>query len=37
MKLQNMPIPMTTEDVDVYMEPVLRAAATGDFSLIKEM
>jgi alcohol dehydrogenase len=37
MKLQNMPVPMTTDDVDVYMEPILRAAATGDFSLIKEM
>jgi len=37
MKLQNMPTPMTTEDVSTYMEPVLRAAATGDFSLIKEM
>ena len=37
MKLQNMPVPMTSEDVDVYMEPILRAAATGDFSLIKEM
>lgn len=37
MKLQNMPVPMTSEDVDTYMEPVLRAAATGDFSLIKEM
>jgi alcohol dehydrogenase len=37
MKLQNMPVPMTGEDVDTYMEPILRAAATGDFSLIKEM
>lgn len=37
MKLQNMPIPMKAEDVDQYMEPVLRAAACGDLSLIKEM
>ncbi|MCY1153335.1 MAG: iron-containing alcohol dehydrogenase [Sphaerochaetaceae bacterium] len=37
MKLQNMPVPMTVEDVDTYMEPVLRAATTGDLSIIKEM
>lgn len=37
MKLQNMPVPMTAENVDKYMEPILRAAVTGDFSLIKEM
>jgi len=37
MKLQNMPVPMTAEDVDKYMGPILHAAATGDFSLIKEM
>lgn len=37
MKLQNMPVPMKTEDVDTYMEPLLRAAANGDLSLIKEM
>lgn len=37
MKLQNMPVPMSADDVDVYMEPILRAGATGDFSLIKEM
>ncbi len=37
MKLQNMPVPMTTADVDTYMEPLLRAAASGDISLIKEM
>ncbi len=36
MKLQNMPVPMQTSDVDIYMEPILRAAATGDLSLIKE-
>lgn len=37
MKLKNMPVPMTTADVDTYMEPILRAAATGDLSLIREM
>jgi alcohol dehydrogenase len=37
MKLQNMPVPMTAEDVDKYMEPILRAGASGDLSLIKEM
>lgn len=34
MKLQNMPVPMTDEDVDLYMEPLIRAAITGDMSLI---
>ncbi|MDD3424709.1 iron-containing alcohol dehydrogenase [Sphaerochaeta sp.] len=37
MKLKNMPVPMTSGDVDVYMGPLLRAAASGDLSLIKEM
>ena len=37
MKLRNMPVPMAAADVDGYMEPILRAAATGDMSLIKEM
>lgn len=37
MKLRNMPVPMTNADVDTYMEPILRAGATGDLSLIKEM
>ncbi|HKL57776.1 MAG TPA: iron-containing alcohol dehydrogenase [Sphaerochaeta sp.] len=37
MKLKNMPVPMTTADVDLYMEPLLRAASNGDLSLIKEM
>jgi len=36
MKLQNMPVPMQSSDVDTYMEPILRAATTGDLSLIKE-
>lgn len=34
MKLQNMPVPMAAEDVDLYMEPLIRAAITGDMSLI---
>ena len=38
-KLKNMPTPMDplTGDVDRYMRPVLEAAFTGDFSLIKTM
>lgn len=35
MKLENMPVPLTAEMVDEYMGPVLRAAATGDLSLIR--
>ncbi len=34
MKLQNMPVPMTAEDVDPYMAPVIRAAVSGDLSLV---
>lgn len=37
MKLKNMPVPLTADKVDEYMEPILRAAATGDFSLIRTM
>jgi alcohol dehydrogenase len=37
MKLQNMPVPLTAEMVDEYMEPVLRAAVNGDLSLIKNV
>lgn len=38
MKLQNMPVPMTAEDVVPYMESVIRAAMDGDLSgiLVKE-
>lgn len=32
MKLQNMPIPLTADDVDTCMAPVIRAAVTGDFT-----
>ncbi|MFC2076220.1 iron-containing alcohol dehydrogenase [candidate division KSB1 bacterium] len=35
-KLQNMPTPMETADVDPKMDPTLQAAFTGDFSLIPE-
>lgn len=35
MKLQNMPIPMTADDVDPYMEPIIRAAVDGNLDLIK--
>jgi alcohol dehydrogenase len=37
MKLKNMPVPMSSSDVDTYMEPLLRSAASGDLSLIKAM
>ena len=37
MKLQNMPVPMTADDVDEFMAPILEAACTGDLSGIKEM
>ncbi|MDR2095655.1 MAG: iron-containing alcohol dehydrogenase [Treponema sp.] len=37
MKLKNMPVPLTAAKVDEYMGPILRAAACGDFSLIKTM
>ena len=37
MKLENMPIPMTAEMIDVYMGPVLQAAKTEDLGLIKSV
>ena len=37
MKLKNMPVPLTAALVDTYMEPILRAAATGNFDLIRNM
>ena len=36
-KLQNMPVPLSAETVDEYMGPVLEAAKTGDFTVIKNM
>jgi alcohol dehydrogenase len=35
MKLENMPVPLTVEMVDEYMGPVLRAAMTGDLTVVK--
>ncbi|CCZ62359.1 iron-containing alcohol dehydrogenase [Hungatella hathewayi] len=35
MKLQNMPISMTADDVDLYMAPIIRAAVSGDLSGIR--
>lgn len=32
MKLQNMPVPMCAADVDDYLAPVIRAAASGDMN-----
>jgi alcohol dehydrogenase len=37
MKLENMPVPLTAEMVDEYMGPVLRAAATGDLTRIRNV
>jgi alcohol dehydrogenase len=37
MKLKNMPIPLTLSMVEEYMGPVLEAALTGNFSLIKSV
>ena len=34
-KLQNMPVPLTADQVDEYMGPILEAAQTGDFSRIR--
>lgn len=36
-KLQNMPVALSAETVDDYMGPVLEAAKTGDFALIRNM
>ncbi len=35
MKLKNMPVPLSSNTIDEYMGPILRAAATGNFGLIK--
>jgi alcohol dehydrogenase len=35
MKLKNMPVPLNQSMIDEFMGPILAAAATGDFSLIK--
>lgn len=35
MKLQNMPVPLNAGQIDEYMGPILKAAKTGDLTLIK--
>jgi alcohol dehydrogenase len=37
MKLENMPVPLTSEMVDEYMGPVLEAARTGNLDLIRNV
>lgn len=37
MKLKNMPVPLDASLIDDYMRPILQAATTGDFSLIKTL
>ncbi len=37
MKLQNMPIPLDSSQIDDYMGPILEAAKSGDFSVIKNL
>ncbi|MDD3520123.1 MAG: iron-containing alcohol dehydrogenase [Actinomycetota bacterium] len=34
-KLKNMPVPITSEEVELYIKPVLEAAKEGDFGKIK--
>ena len=36
-KLENMPVPLNSGQLDEYMKPVLQAAMSGDFSKIKVM
>lgn len=37
MKLKNMPVPLHADLVEEYMQPILEAAAEGDFSRIRSM
>ena len=37
MKLENMPTPLATDQIDVYMGSVLEAAKSGDFSIVKTL
>jgi alcohol dehydrogenase len=37
MKLKNMPIPLDASKVDEFMGPIIRAAVSGDLSIIKNM
>jgi len=36
-RLENMPVPLKSDQLDEYMKPVLEAAKTGDFNKIKLM
>jgi alcohol dehydrogenase class IV len=35
MKLENMPVPLSAEGIDLYMRPILEAAQHGDLGLIR--
>jgi len=37
MKLKNMPVSLNTDLADEYMGPILEAAKTRDFSVIKNL
>jgi len=37
MKLKNMPVPLSAQNVEQYMRPILEAARTGNFNLIRNM
>jgi alcohol dehydrogenase len=37
MKLKNMPVPLAAAKVDEYMGPIIRAAVSGDLSIIKSL
>lgn len=37
MKLLNMPVPLSTDNIDPYMGPILLAACKGDLSKVREM
>jgi alcohol dehydrogenase len=37
MKLENMPVPLTSAMVDEYMAPILMAAKTGDLNGIRNV
>jgi len=37
MKLKNMPVPLSAQNVEQYMHPILEAARTGNFNLIRNM
>ena len=37
MKLKNMPVPLSSAQVEEYMRPILQAAADGDLALIKHL